>query len=102
MIPHFPQPEFWPAQGHFYVVEQHAYGNGVNCNVPLAGWGKQPSTIWIDPQIPGTTAEPNTLVLLGHKPCGLGRCAAPQTILVPTVARWFAAQGLRYHCAIGI
>jgi len=72
MIPHFPQPEFWPGQGHFYVVEQHAYGSWVNgCNLVLNGCGKPPSTIWIDTQIPGATPEPNTLVLLGTSLVGL-------------------------------
>lgn len=65
MIPHYPTPDFWPAQGHFYLAEEHAYSHWVNCDFPFSGCGKPPSTIWIDTQIPGSTPEPNTLVLLG-------------------------------------
>ena len=71
MIPHYPTPEYWPAQGHFYVAEQHAYGLWVNCDYPFSGCGKPPSTIWIDTQIPGTTPEPSTLVLFGSGLVGL-------------------------------
>ena len=71
VIPHFPQQEIWPAQGHFYAAEHHYYGNWVNCNYSHNGCGKPPRTIWIDTQIPGTTPEPNTLVLLGSGLVGL-------------------------------
>jgi hypothetical protein len=64
-IPHYPKPYFWPAQGQFYTAEQHAWGNWINCSYQWAGCGTPVSTIQIDTQIPGTTPEPNTLVLLG-------------------------------------
>ena len=74
MIPHYPTPEFWPAEGHLYLVEQHDHGNWINCNVySYGGCGKPPSTIWIDTQVPGTTPEPSTLVLLGSGLVGLAR-----------------------------
>jgi hypothetical protein len=71
MIPHFPQPEFWPGHGHFYVAEQHFYGSWVNCNLFLNGCMKPPSTIWIDTQVPASTPEPSTLVLLGSSLLGV-------------------------------
>ena len=70
IIAHYPAPEFWPAQGHFYLAEQHAYGNWANCNV-VSVCMKPLSTIWIDTRVPGTTPEPNTLVLLGTSIVGL-------------------------------
>src|SRR5215469_170211 len=70
MIPHSPQPEFWPAQGDFYLAEQHNYGQWVNCTVFL-GCGKPPSTIWIDTQVFMPTPEPSTLVLLGSSLLGM-------------------------------
>jgi hypothetical protein len=54
-------PEYRPAQGHFYIEEDHWYGQWLN----LTG------TIWIETQIPGSTPEPSTLVLLGSSLLGL-------------------------------
>jgi hypothetical protein len=68
IIPHWP-PEYWPAQGHFHIEEDHWYGQWQNNNgVCCYGY---PSMIWIDTQVPGSTPEPSTLVLLGSSLLGL-------------------------------
>lgn len=73
VVNHFPPPplppwqERWPAQGHFYIEEIHDHGLWLNVN----NWYQSPSMIWIETQMPGSTPEPDTLLLLGSGVLGL-------------------------------
>nr|UXE41679.1 hypothetical protein Hi04_10k_c5966_00012 [uncultured bacterium] len=63
----FPNPpEYRPAQGHFYIEEDHWMGQWQNLN---GVYNQYPSMIWIETQV--LTPEPNTLVLLGSGILGL-------------------------------
>jgi hypothetical protein len=70
IIPHWPPPdEYWPAQGYFHIEQDHWNGQWQNNNgVCCYGY---PSVIWMETQMPGSTPEPSTMVLLGSSLLGL-------------------------------